>query len=333
MRYLLTGGAGFIGSHLADALVWRGHDVTILDDFSTGRRENIAHLDGLESVTVVEGSVTDAELVDELMARTDACVHLAAAVGVQLIVDNPLETLLRNVHGCDTVLSAGARHGVRMLYASTSEVYGKNTEGALSEDSDLTLGSPFKARWSYAIAKCFGEALAHGYHRDQGADIVAVRLFNTVGPRQTGAYGMVLPRFVRQAVAGEDVTVYGDGAQTRCFIHVLDTVQALVTLCEEPRATGSVFNIGNTVPISIFDLACRVIERAGSASRIAVVPYDQAYAPGFEELGRRHPDTRLLRELTGWAPIRTLDDAIDDVVAHERVLVAQPPERLAADAA
>ncbi|MBA3326786.1 MAG: NAD-dependent epimerase/dehydratase family protein, partial [Solirubrobacterales bacterium] len=307
MRYLMTGGAGFIGSHLTELLVEDGYEVVILDNLSTGRRENIAHLEDTGRVQFVEGSVTDAALVDDLMADADACVHLASAVGVQLIVDRPLEALLANVRGCDTVMEATARHGKRLLYSSTSEVYGKNTVGALSEDNDLLLGSPFKARWSYAIAKSFGEALAHGYHRDMGVDVVTVRLFNTVGPRQSGLYGMVLPRLVRQALAGEDLTVYGDGSQTRCFIHVRDTVEAMRQLCHDPRAIGNVYNVGNTVPVSILQLAVRVIERANSSSRICLVPYETAYPPGFEELGRREPDTSLLQATTGWRPTRTLD--------------------------
>jgi len=317
MKYLITGGSGFIGSHLTELLVAGGHDVTILDDLSTGRRENVWHMLG-EGVRLVEGTVTDAALVDELVAEADACVHLASAVGVQLIVERPLEALLANVRGIDIVMEAAARHGRRLLYSSTSEVYGKNTTGALTEDNDLLLGSPFKARWSYAIAKSFGEALAHGYHRDLGAEVVTVRLFNTVGPRQSALYGMVLPRLVRQALAGHDLTVYGDGSQTRCFIHVHDTVEAIATLCEDPRAVGNVYNVGNTTPISIMDLAVRVIERTDSASRICLVPYDAAYPAGFEELGRRQPDTSLLRELTGWRPLRSLDDAIDDVIRHQR---------------
>lgn len=318
MRYLMTGGSGFIGSHLTEALLEDGHDVTILDNLSTGRRENVLHLLG-DRVRFVEGSVTDAALVDELMADCDACVHLASAVGVQLIVERPLEALLSNVRGIDTVMEAAARHGRRLLYASTSEVYGKNTTGALQEDCDLLLGSPFKARWSYAIAKSFGEALAHGYHRDLGAEVVTVRLFNTVGPRQSALYGMVLPRLVRQALSGRDLTVYGDGSQTRCFIHVRDTVDAIRILCDEPRAVGNVYNIGNTTPISILDLALRVIDRTDSDSRIRLVPYDAAYPPGFEELGRRQPDTTALQALTGWRPTRTLDDAIDDVIRHEQI--------------
>ncbi|MBA3747233.1 MAG: NAD-dependent epimerase/dehydratase family protein [Solirubrobacterales bacterium] len=329
MRYLLTGGSGFVGSHLAELLVAEGHHVTILDDLSTGRRENVWHLLS-DQLRFVHGSVTDAALVDGLMEEADACVHLASAVGVQLIVERPLEALLANVRGLDIIMEAAARHGRRLLYTSTSEVYGKNTTGALSEGDDLLLGSPFKARWSYAIAKSFGEALAHGYNRDLGAEVVTVRLFNTVGPRQSALYGMVLPRLVRQALAGEDLTVFGDGEQTRCFIHVKDTVEAIAMLCEDPRAIGNVYNIGNTTPISIIDLAMRIIERTDSDSRIRLVPYADAYPTGFEELGRRQPDTSLVHELTGWSPGRTLDDAIDDVVAHETFAIVLPGDALAA---
>jgi len=324
-HWLVTGGAGFIGSHLCDALAARGDAVTILDNLSTGRIENVAAVCERENVTFVEGSVTDAETVDELMAGVDGCLHLASAVGVQLVVDNPLESLLNNVRGTDVVMSAAARHGRRLLFTSTSEVYGKNSMGALEESSDRILGSPFKARWAYAIAKSFGESLAHSLHREQGASFVVVRLFNTVGPRQQGRYGMVLPRFVQQALSGEELTVYGSGRQSRCFAHVHDTVRAIVLLNDHPASTGDVFNIGGTTEISIVDLARRVIARTDSRSTIRFVPYDEAYGDGFEELGRRQPDTGRTSSLVGWAPSRTVDDAIDDIARHERA-------RLLADA-
>jgi UDP-glucose 4-epimerase len=319
-RYLITGGAGFIGSHLAEALVARGgcERIAVLDDLSTGRLENIESLIASDDVTFVEGSVTDSELVDELMAETDFCVHLASAVGVQMIVNEPLETLMRSVRGSNVVMHAAQRHDVRVLFSSTSEVYGKHTNGALTEDDDLIFGSPSKGRWTYAIAKTFGEALIHGYRGRRGVDATVVRLFNTVGPRQTGQYGMVLPRFVRQALNGEDLTVYGSGAQTRCFTHVRDTVAALMLLSENGEAGGRTFNIGTSKPITIVELARRVIERTASDSSIALIPYTEAYGDGFEELGSRRPDTTALRNLTGWQPHYTVDDAIDDVVAHER---------------
>jgi nucleoside-diphosphate-sugar epimerase len=319
LRYLITGGAGFIGSHLVDALVAGGNRLVVLDDFSTGRRANLDQVAATRDVVeLVEGSVTDAELVGELMRECDICVHLASAVGVSLVISEPLETLRRIVHGTDAVMSTAARAGKRVLFASTSEVYGKSSGEALREDSDRVLGSAFKSRWSYAIAKSYGEALAHGYHREYGTETVVVRLFNTIGPRQRGFYGMVVPRFVVQALAGDDLTVYGDGMQSRCFLHVGDAVSAITALAAHDAAIGRAFNIGNPAPITIHALAERIIERVGSSSRIRFVPYEQAYGAGFEELGRRRPDTTALRELTGWRPNFTLDQALDDVIAYHR---------------
>jgi UDP-glucose 4-epimerase len=321
MKHLITGGAGFVGSHLADALVATGDSVVILDDFSTGNRRNVEHLAGSPAVSIVEGSVLDERLVDDLIGEIDVCLHLASVVGVNLVVSEPLEALQSNVRGCDIVISAAARHEKRLLFASTSEVYGKQSCGALHEDSDRVLGSTFKSRWGYAIAKCYGEALVHALCRQEGARGTVVRLFNTVGPRQSGVHGMVLPRLVRQALRGGDLTVYGDGSQTRCFLHVLDTVRAISLLIGEQLSVGRAFNIGNDHEISILDLAARVIERTGSDSRIMLVPYAKAYAEGFEELGRRKPDANALKQLTGWSALRTLDDAIDDLIAYE----AHPP--------
>jgi UDP-glucose 4-epimerase len=321
MRYLITGGAGFVGSHLSDALSALGHDIVLVDNLTTGRLCNIEHLVADGRATFVEGDATDADLIDDLVREADVVLHLASAVGVQLVVDQPLDTLLSNVRGIDVVLGAIARHGKRGLFTSTSEVYGKHSNGALSEDADLIIGSPSKSRWSYAIAKSFGEAVAAGYHA-QGAELVTVRLFNAVGPRQSGQYGMVVPRFVQQALAGEDLTVHGDGEQTRCFTHVLDTVRAILMLSVHDGALGRTFNIGNGIQVSVRDLAARVIARTGAESRIQFVPYEEAYAPGFEELGIRRPDTSALRDLTGWTPVLTLDHAIDDVIAHERGVIA-----------
>lgn len=344
MRYLITGGAGFIGSHLVDALTTRGDDVLVLDDLSTGRLENLDELarepnrrsdrDGGEdpartgrfssnhsspgAVEFVQGSVTDEALVADCMTTVDLCMHLASAVGVQLVVKQPLESLLRNVRGCDVVMSAAARHGRRLLFTSTSEIYGKLNGESLPETSDRILGSPFQSRWSYSTAKAFGEILASSYHRQEGTETIVARLFNTVGPRQTGAYGMVLPRFVRQALAGDDLTVYGPGTQSRCFTHVLDTVHALVLLSDAERATGNVYNVGVPRAVSVIELAGKVIERTGSDSKISLVPYDDAYGPGFEELGRRIPDTSALERLTGWRPSRTIEETVDDVIAYER---------------
>jgi UDP-glucose 4-epimerase len=338
-HYLVTGGAGFIGSHLVEALSERSDTgrIVILDDLSTGRLEHIETLLD-RRVELVQGSVADAGLVDELMDRADTCVHLASAVGVQKIVDEPLETLMQSVRASNVVMRAAAVRGTRLLFSSTSEVYGKHTNGALTEHDDLVLGAPSKGRWTYAIAKTFGEALIAGYGGRRGVQATVVRLFNTVGARQTGRYGMVLPRFVRQALAGNDLTVFGSGTQTRCFTHVADTIAAMTLLCRTEGAQGRTFNIGSSTPVAIVELARRVIERAGSSSGIVLVPYEEAYGEGFEELGRRRPDTTALRSLTGWQATHTLDDAIDDVIAYERARLgveseAEPVPAIAGDVA
>jgi UDP-glucose 4-epimerase len=318
MRYLITGGAGFIGSHLVDTLTTRGDTVLVLDDLSTGGRENLEAALSSNLVELVEGSVLDERLIGRCMSSVDRCLHLASAVGVQLVVSRPLDTLRRNIRGNDVVMAAAARHRRPLLFTSTSEVYGKQNEGALSEDADSVFGPPSKLRWSYAIAKAFGETLVHCYAKEHGARMTVVRLFNTVGPRQTGAYGMVLPRFVRQALNGDDLTVYGNGTQSRCFTHVLDVVHAIVLLLDDERSSGRVFNIGAPAEIPIVELARRVIERTSSTSKVRFVAYEDAYDDSFEELGRRRPDTTAVRELTGWTPSRTVDDAIDDVIAYER---------------
>ena len=319
MKHLITGGAGFIGSHLADALCGRGDRVTILDDLSTGAVENVQHLLDGGSADFVEGSVLDQALVDELFGSADMCFHLAAAVGVKLVVDNPLESMLSNMRGARTVMAAAARTGTRLLYTSTSEVYGRGNGRVLSEGADRIYGTPTRSRWGYATAKAIGEMLSFAYVEERGADIVVVRLFNTVGPRQSGAYGMVLPRFVAQALAREQVSVYGDGRQTRCFTHVLDAVDGILGVMGENRATGGVYNIGSPEEISIEALASRVIERTESSSTVRFVPYEEAYGPGFEELGGRRPDTSAIERLTGWRARHDLDQAIDDVVEDQRV--------------
>ena len=326
MRYLITGGAGFIGSHLVESLTTRGDSVLVLDDLSTGDRENLEAALSTSLVEFVEGSVLDVDLVDHCMSAVDSCLHLASAVGVQLVVSRPLDTLRRNIHGNDVVISAAARHGRPLLFSSTSEIYGKQSDIALSEDADRILGPPDKLRWSYATAKSFGEALIYSYVREQSTRMTVARLFNTVGPRQTGAYGMVLPRFVRQALRGDDLTVYGNGTQSRCFAHVLDVVHGMVLLLDADGASGRAFNIGAGTETPIVELAGRVIDRTGSDSKIRLVPYEQAYDDGFEELGRRKPDTTALEELTGWSPSRTVDDAIDDVIAYERRTRAVTPQ-------
>jgi UDP-glucose 4-epimerase len=326
MQYLVTGGAGFIGSHLVDALVARGDSIVVLDDLSTGSPANLHGVGDSGQLEFVEGSILDEPLVQDVMQSVDACVHLASAVGVQLVVSRPLDSLLRNVRGNDIVISTAARYRRPLLFTSTSEVYGKNSEGPLSEEADRVLGPPQRLRWSYATAKAFGEALACSYAREEDAHMSVVRLFNTVGPRQTGAYGMVLPRFVRQALAGDDLTVYGDGRQSRCFGHVYDVVWGILSVLDHSQATGRVFNIGSSVETSILDLAKKVIERAGSASRVKFVPYDEAYGEGFEELGRRRPDTAELEALTDWRPTRTVDEAIDDVIGYERATAGVHPD-------
>jgi nucleoside-diphosphate-sugar epimerase len=321
--HLITGGAGFIGSHLADALVARGDQVVILDNLSTGRRENVVHLIENGDAVFVEGSVLDADLVDQWVERTDSVFHLASAVGVKLVVEHPLESLMNNVRGTNVVAHAASRYRKRMLFTSTSEVYGKHSNGALPEDADSLLGPSSKARWGYANTKAFGEMLAFGYARERGAETVVVRLFNSVGPRQLGSYGMVLPRFVSQALAGEDLTVYGDGTQSRCFTHVYDTVGGILSVADDRRAVGRVFNIGTSRETTVQELAESVIARTGSNSRIRYVPYELAYGEGFEELGSRKPDTAAIHELCGWRATRTIDDAIDDLAAEQRIAAAE----------
>jgi len=303
---------------LTDALVSRGDEVLILDDLSTGNVENIADAIASGRAQLVEGSVCDEVLVDECMEWADACFHLASAVGVKLIVQRSVDSLSRSVRGTHVITEGAHRLGRRLLFASTSEIYGKNGSSALTEQSDRVLGPPSVARWSYSTGKAFGEAIVLGYHREREADTVVARLFNAVGPRQTGAYGMVLPRFVGQAIKGEDLTVYGDGSQSRCFSHVNDTARALVMLMDEEGARGTAFNVGRSSEITILELAETVIERTGSSSGIQMVAYEEAYGEGFEELGRRCPDTTALEQMTGWRSTLGVEEAIDDVAAFER---------------
>ena len=324
MRSLLTGGAGFIGSHLAGALLARGEEVVCLDDLSTGSTLNLEHLEGTPGFGFHRGTILDHGLVATLVARADVVVHLAAAVGVKLIVERPLESLITNIRGTEVVLDAVARARCKVLVTSTSEIYGKNADGPLREDADRILGSPFKARWSYSTAKAVDEVLAHAYGRDRGISVVVVRLFNCVGPRQTGAYGMVVPRFVRQALRGEDLTVYGDGRQRRCFCHVTDTVGALLALLDNPGADGEVFNVGSQEEVTIDELAAMLIDMTGSSSTIVHIPYDEAYERGFEDMPRRLPDISKVTRLTGWRPSRSLDKTLADVIEHERQLLERP---------
>ena len=318
MRYLVTGGAGFIGSHLTEALVRRGDSVTVLDDLSTGNERNLEGLSRSRDVEVLRGSVQDQTLTERAVASAEAVVHLAATVGVELVVRDPLAALKNNVLGTEAVLEACARRGVKAFVSSSSEIYGKNTSARLSEDADRIMGPATKARWAYATSKAVDEILAYGYHRQRGTPTIVARLFNCSGPRQTGAYGMVVPRFVRQALAGDDLTVFGPGTQTRCFCHVQDTVSAIIALLDEPRAVGGVFNIGGAHEISIVSLAQRVIELTGSTSSIRRMSYEEAYEPGFEDMTRRVPDTSRIRKLIGWEPKHSIDDIIIGVIDHER---------------
>lgn len=318
MRSLITGGAGFIGSHLADSLLARGQAVIVLDNLSTGVYDNIVHLLDRPDFEFVLGSILNADLVDDLVARCDTVFHLAAAVGVELIVEKPLESLQTNIRGSEIVFEKAHKYGKRVLVTSTSEIYGKNTSDRLKEDDDRILGSPLKSRWSYSEAKAIDEILAYTYWKEKGLETVIVRLFNTVGPRQTGMYGMVLPRFARQAVLGQQVTVFGDGSQTRCFCYVGDVVGALVDLSEHPEAYGKVFNVGGVDEISIEDLAHRIIALAGSDSKIRYVPYDEAYEEGFEDMQRRVPDTTRAKELIGFEPRVDLDEIIRRVIEEQR---------------
>lgn len=319
MDYLITGGAGFIGSHLADALLARGDSVLALDDLSTGAEANVRHLFDHPGFELREGSILDHDLVSKLGNNVDVIVHLAAAVGVKLIVEHPLDSLLTNIRGTEIVLDAAAELGCKVLITSTSEIYGKNASGPLKEDDDRILGSPFKARWSYSTSKAVDEILARGYWRDRGTPTVVVRLFNTVGPRQTGAYGMVVPRFVHQALRGEPITVYGDGEQRRSFCHVSDVVTALLQLVDHPGAIGDVFNVGARNEVSINELARLILATTDSSSPVVHISYDVAYEEGFEDMERRIPDTGKLEALTGWRATRSLEDVIEDVIEHERV--------------
>ncbi len=318
MRALVTGGAGFIGSHLADRLLGRGDQVVLLDDLSTGRLANIEHLTGRPDAEFVLGSVLNADLVDHVVSRVDTVFHLAAAVGVNLIVEKPLESLMTNIRGTETVIEKAHKYGKRVLVTSTSEIYGKNTSDSLSEDDDRILGSPLKSRWSYSEAKAIDEILAYTYWREKGLETVIVRLFNTVGPRQTGSYGMVVPRFVGQALRNQPITIFGDGTQTRCFCHVSDVVGGLVSLSEHPEAFGKVFNLGGSEEISITSLAERIVDLIGSESHIEFIPYDEAYEEGFEDMERRVPNTSRANRLVGFEPSVGLDDIIRSVITDQR---------------
>jgi len=314
VRALITGGAGFIGSHLTEALLDSGHEVLILDNLSTGSIDNIAHLKGRPGFEYFIDSVNNEPLLAELVDRSDVVFHFAAAVGVKLIVEQPVHTIETNVHGTEVVLKHANKKKKLVIIASTSEVYGKSADVPFREGADLVLGATVKHRWAYACSKLIDEFLALAYWKEKKLPIVIVRLFNTVGPRQTGQYGMVLPTFVRQALAGQPITVFGDGTQSRSFTYVADVVDALVKLAQEPRAIGEVFNIGNTEEVTIRELAERVKRLTGSSSPVQLVPYDEAYEAGFEDMPRRVPDISKVHNLVGYEPRLALEEIVCRVV-------------------
>jgi UDP-glucose 4-epimerase len=330
-RVLITGGAGFIGSHLAEALLKRGDRVTVIDDLSTGNFENIAHLTGHPNFRFAIDSITNEMVLDRLASECNLIFHLAAAVGVMLIVDHPVHTIETNVNGTEAVLKAALRYKAKVLVASSSEVYGKGNRVPFREDDDVVLGPTSRSRWAYAASKMVDEFLALAYAREKDLPVVVFRLFNTVGPRQTGQYGMVIPRFIKQAQTGETLTVFGDGKQTRCFLHVSDAVAAMIALAECEEALGQVFNVGSTEEISIYQLAKLVIEKMVEFSttkdgihpdkgreddkvRIEFIPYENAYAIGFEDMARRVPDTAKITRFTGWKPNNNLEDILHDMI-------------------
>ena len=316
MKLLVTGGAGFIGSHLCERLLSDGHQVTALDSFSTGSISNLKSALVHKNFTFLEGSILDSSKLNELVAESDYVFHLAAAVGVFNIVHNPLESLLANIRGTENVLEAGHKAGVPVFLTSSSEVYGKNNSGSIRESDDRILGSPTILRWSYSEAKAIGESLCYAYFVEKNLETRIVRFFNTVGPRQLGNYGMVVPRFVSAALANEPISIYGTGLQTRCFAHVLDVIDAVVGLAFAPNAIGKVVNIGNSVEISINDLAEKIIRETNSRSEIIHVPYLEAYGNGFEDMDRRIPNIDLINELIGWKPKRDLSRIISDIASE-----------------
>jgi UDP-glucose 4-epimerase len=337
VRYLITGGAGFIGSHLSEVLLERGENVFVLDDLSTGSVENIRHLKSNGRFHYVFDSILNKHLLAELVDESDVVIHLAAAVGVRLIVEHPVRTLETNIHGTQSVLDAASKKKKLVFIASTSEVYGKSDKVPFHEDADLVLGPTTKSRWSYAASKALDEFLALSYWKERKQPVKIARFFNTVGPRQTGRYGMVLPNFVRQALAGEPITVYGSGKQSRCFCDVRDSVESVIRLLATEQSVGEVVNIGTDQEVTIEQLAHLVKERTESNSAVTFVPYDQAYEPGFEDMPRRVPSLAKLEKLTGFRPAIPLVEIVDRVIAHsqkrkEAGLMAAP-DRVAASAA
>jgi len=317
-KVLVTGGAGFIGSHLCELLVHYGHQVVAIDNLSTGRLDNIQHLLPMAGFQFVRESINNGQVLDRLTSEADIIIHLAAVVGVKLIVEDPVNTIATNIMGTEAVLTTANRYGCKVMLASTSEVYGKGFKVPFNEEDDCVMGPTSHSRWSYATSKAIDEFLGLAYYHQFGLPVVVMRFFNTVGPRQTGRYGMVVPRFVRQALANEPITIYGDGEQSRCFADVADIIDATVKLASHPRAVGEVFNIGSTQEVTIRELAERVIAATGSQSEITYVPYEEAYAPGFEDMRRRVPDIEKVHQLIGYEPRFTLDDTLKRVIEYER---------------
>jgi len=313
MHVFITGGAGFIGSHLADTCIARGDEVTILDNMSTGSRTNVAHLEG--KITVHEGDIRDKDLVEKLVSDSDLVLHMAAALGVKNIMEHTIESIDRNFTGSEVVLNAATKFNKRIIIASTSEIYGKNPNQPLHEESDRVVGAPQKIRWTYADAKALEEAVAHTLHKTHGLKVTTVRFFNTVGPRQTGQYGMVVPRFIQSALKNEDIIIYGDGSQSRVFCHVEDAVRAVITLSETESTIGDYFNVGGVGETTIKELASKVIERTNSSSTIKFIPYSDAYPAGFEDMQRRVPEIAKIKNSINWKPTYTLDSIIDSVAA------------------
>ena len=314
MRVFITGGAGFIGSHLADHYVNAGHSVTLLDNFSTGSQSNIAHLES--KITAVNGDIRNIELIDQLTKDADLVLHMAAALGVNTILESPLESMSTNITGSEVVLNAAAKFNKRIIIASTSEIYGKNPKQPLSEGDDRVVGAPQKIRWTYSDAKAIEEAMAFALHQERKLAVTTVRLFNTVGPRQTGRYGMVVPRFVHAAIKNEPITVYGDGTQSRVFCHVADAVEAIVMIADNASTIGDVYNVGGTGEVTIKQLADQVLSVTGSKSAITYTPYSDAYPAGFEDIQRRVPDISKVKTAIGWAPTKDLRQIISDIAAH-----------------
>jgi UDP-glucose 4-epimerase len=313
MRVFITGGAGFIGSHLADHYVAAGDEVTILDNFSTGSKSNIAHLDA--KITTVDGDIRNVDLVESLTKNADLVLHMAAALGVNTILESPLESMSTNITGSEVVLNAAARFNKRIIIASTSEIYGKNPKQPLSENDDRVVGAPQKIRWTYSDAKAIEEAMAFALHQEKNLPVTTVRLFNTVGPRQTGRYGMVVPRFVHAAIKNEPITIYGDGTQSRVFCHVADAVQAIATMAATDSTIGDVYNVGGTGEVTIKHLADQVLAVTGSQSPITYTPYSDAYPTGFEDIQRRVPDISKIKAAIDWVPTKDLTQIISDIAA------------------